>query len=87
MTNTDALDLMLRLYITAESNKSALKKGHSPSQEAVAAFYQVVERTMHALIQKAIDDDHIPEWEMEQRWNALIEELKQFQEAAKEVKH
>ena len=87
MTNTTALDLMLRLYITAESNKIALKQGQVPSRKKIAAFYQVVERTMHALIQKVIDDDHISEWEMEQRWNALIEELKQFHEAAKEVKH
>ena len=87
MTNTEALDLMLRLYITAESNKIALKQRHFPSPEAVANFYRAVARTMQTLIQKAIDDDNIPEWEMNQRFDALIEELKQFQEAAKEVKH
>jgi len=90
MTNTEALDLMLRLYITADSGSIALKQGHTPPPEAVVAFYRVVVKTMQGLIQKAIDDDKIPEWEIDQRFNDLLEELKQFHEtvrAAKEVKH
>jgi len=90
MTNTEALDLMLRLYITAESGDIAIKKGHVPSHEAVVSFYRIVVRTLQTLIDKAVEDDNIPEWEMNQRFNALLEELEMFREAmraAKEAKH
>ena len=93
MTNTKALDMMLRLYLTADSALNMVNAGHVPPPEALTSFFRVVLLTIHPLIQKAIEDDNIPEWEMDQRVNAILEQMEQIgkeaaaQAAAEKTKH
>ena len=82
MTNTESLDMMLRLYATADAAYHAVKEGHFPPPEPLAAFFMVVVKTMVALMEKAMQDDKVSTWEMEQRFNMVLAEMKRAHEAA-----
>ena len=82
MTNTEALDMMLRLYATADAAYHAVKDGHFPPPEPLAAFCLVVVKTMEALMEKAMQDDNVSIWEMDQRFNKVLAEMKRVHDSA-----
>ena len=92
MTNIEALDLLLKLYATADTALIAIKGGDYPPPEALAAFCRIVVSTTQALLVKSMDDDNVSQWEVEQRYKAVLAEMRQVyaeaaEAAAAETKH
>jgi hypothetical protein len=76
MTNVEALDMMLRLFATAEFARRAVRSGHMPPQDDLERFFKNVRRSAELMLYKMSDDDNIPEWEFEERVKSVFDELK-----------
>ena len=75
MTNTEALDIMLKLFTTAEFAKKSVELGRMPTQEEFQQFLRGVSRTAELMITKMMVDDNVAEWEIQERIEALFEEV------------
>ena len=84
MTNTEALELMLRLFTTAEFAEHAARSGVVPSQDDLQKFCHSVARASAIMITKMIEDDSIPEWEVDERLKAIIKDVANFTKRSKQ---
>jgi hypothetical protein len=76
MTNIQAFDLMLRLFTTADLCQHAVKAGNMPTQDDLQKLLRGISRTSELIIYKMMEDDNIPEWEIDERFKAALDEFR-----------